>query len=227
MIKKTEKLFTIASTVLITLLVVLVVGYFVGKWVLNTGYVREYYKDDFNSCVVQIQNSPPLPNVINDVFEKIYPYARENKIKDSYRDYVWKHIMGKYPRRKKGSTYYSLKTSELFNNNFNHRRNLLNPDLILAYGIEKHTSPSKCVDYYFNNVSVEIKNDSANAIKSLKGINDVSSYYFQKSTTDLSQDEVFKLLAVIEWRNKPKDELDGRVKLLKRLYEISLMRIKD
>ncbi len=198
-------------------------GYFLGQWVLKTEHAREYDDIRFKGYISSVKQTKGLSKNFNKIFNTICPNARTNEIKSSYKDYVWNHFTGVYPRRKQGNDFYSLKVSSFFNQKDIHIKweSLLNQDLVLAYGLEQHLSPSKCVDFYFNNFTIEIPARGCYTSKKLIGINEISQFYFNKPIPELNQTEIIEIIARIDcYRlNHTEQYLTKRIQILKRVFE--------
>lgn len=199
-------------------------GYFLGHWILKTEHIREYNNVRFKEYVFSIKQTQELPHNFNKIFNTIYPNARTNEIESSYKDYFWKHFIGVYPRRNQGNYFFSLKISSLLNQKDKHiikSKNLLNQDLVLAYGIEEHVTPSKCVDFYFNQLTIEISSRECYTLKKLIGINEISNFFFNKPVFKLNQTEIIELLARIECYIFGFSEqfIPKRTQLLKSVFE--------
>ncbi|MCP4520354.1 MAG: hypothetical protein GY827_01440 [Cytophagales bacterium] len=173
--------------------------------------------------VSSIRKTDILSQNFNKIFDVIYPEVRTNKIESSYKDYIWKHLTGVYPRRNYGKRFYSLKVSQVLNKQgeINKSKSLLNQDLVLAYGLEEFVSQSKCVDYFFNNLLIEIPIEESNTSKKLIGLNEISSHYIRKPITDLNENEIIKLISIIDCHQHkvPNNQLNGRIKLLKNIFK--------
>ncbi len=217
-IKRTILFLTIAVFVFCLL------TYFVGFWVISTEWKREFSTEQISNWTKDIENTPKISENFKSIFSTLKPFASKNEIKIKYHDYIWKHLFGFWPKRRHSSNFYSQKVAELIlKTDERIWKNLFDQSLILAFGIENFVTPSKCVDYYLNNVIVYYPINSIDTIHKITGINGIANYKFNKNIVELTEDEVLEVIVSFDFGNKRLDKFYDSALLEKRKKTLKLM----
>ena len=78
----------------ITLITLLVIVYFSGRWILGNQYKMEFLKSQIDGWVNEINQSPAISRNFLEIYDGLYSNPEEKSIRSTYHDYVWKHLTG-------------------------------------------------------------------------------------------------------------------------------------
>lgn len=200
--------------------------YWLGFWIISTKWKREFENYQVAMWSNEIEKSANTPQNFNSVFDTLYPYARQNKINKKYKDQVYKHLLGFKENRSFGNRFYSQIVAEsLLNEKKDICNNMFDKSLILAYGLENFTTPSKCVDHYLNNIKIKYPIGKEGEFHITKGIAELSHFKFKKEIIELSEWEILELIIAFDFGNYQFDKFhnpelfEKRLQLLQRVLD--------
>lgn len=192
--------------------------YFTGFLIYQNEWKYEYSKEQMQSWLDEINNTPSLGANFYSVFDTLKMSNLEQTLHFEYLLLVKYHFTGvKNFHRGSGQNYY-FEASKLLLKKHNIEINtLLNPKLTLAFGLEKNAKLKKCVDYYYYNLNINLLTDST-VYFNLTGAKEFSNNYFQKELEELNEKEIITLISAIDLATY-KDTLAD--KLIEKKFEIN------
>jgi len=138
-------------------------------WFISTRWKKYYTVSEIKEYVKIIENSPTLSNDFYSIYDKLYNNDRHKSITSIYSTVLWNDlILNKYLEN---SCWYVNAANEL--SILKDKKRGRYSGFILAWGLEKYTSPEKCFDYIKNVENEELlKHSNDSIIKNIKTLKD-------------------------------------------------------
>jgi hypothetical protein len=207
---KKDRLITIF---VVSIPVLLVSMYFISLLIYKSQWNYTFSETQMQEWVDEINTTPTLGENFYSIFDILKKHDYKRTLNIEYLSLVKFHFTGQKSLHREGGRNFYLETANILVNTFPDEINtLLNPKLVLAYGLKKKVDLKKCIDFYYFNKESILFTDSLRGVH-FKGIEEFSKIFFKKSIYELSDKEIIVSLSVF-------DQISNKDTITQELIEI-------
>jgi len=224
---KIDRLITIF---VISVPLLFIVLYFTSLIIYKNQWNHTFDKSQMEEWFDEINETQNLGDNIYSILDILKKYNYNRTLNIEYFSLVKYHFTGHKSSHRSGLRNYYLETANMLVNKYPKETNtLLNPKLTLAFGLERNLRLEKCVDYYYNNLEINLLTDSLIVVK-LNGAKEFSKIYFKKKPQALNENEIITLISAFDMASfkdtVSQDLIKARLKINERILKKKREKLK-